>query len=1341
MNEEKRKTPGKFTNYHRHMRIWKKVVTALAAVVVFVTTYALILPAITMENQTFCGEEEHTHSLICYSNPEADIESASDWEKTFEKIELSGQWSADIAAIAKTQVGYVESDANYTVDTENEEIKNGYSRYGAWYGDSYGKWDAMFVSFCLHYAGADEFPAEANSTAWMQQLKAGALWENAAGYEPKSGDLIFLTADPDTPEARVGIVEAYEEETQTVQTIEGDRENQTASCEYMSTDDSIVGYVNMKAAMEQYAPERAADEDASEEDEVAAEEDEEENAIDEKRTLEYEGEDYKITAHIPEAAAFPEGVELTVRELSGEEYTKRYEEAKEAMGIEEIQFARFFDISFLSGEEELEPEAPVQIEISYAEEIEFAEEQINGVVHFCEDKTEVLTTKIENNEDGETVFSFTQESFSDTGTVIAGKNTNYSTVATVDSRSDGITLNLFDYYIAEGRKQEFKQEGWNWVSVITEPWDPSRELESTSSYENPVMTGINSGKNSKDNDLQFYSYGSSGTSINNYSGGISPRQGIVNNLLSGGYPTLTTNNTNLSYLFATGTGTGKISYPNVNHLFQMDADGYYWYDSDKNYAEFNADTNNFAVYSGTYNETCEDDGREYAIGFFPFNTYNPNYTCVKNFGANDGHQNYQRGYYNHHFGMTMEADFWLPSSRQVNGKDIVFTYGGDDDMWVFIDDVLVLDVGGIHEKSSGTINFNTGDVHTDAGDTTIAKQFANAGKTWDPNGIHTIKMFYLERGGCYSNLTMSFNLPIVKDKTIEIKKTLEGDLKDSYEDDDFSFYLEIETAENSGIFSPYTGEAAKTSKDGSISKIQISGGSFSLKDSESILIDGLLEGQKYRLKETEIDGTIISKVQETVSETEADIPAEKNKEFSLPEATVGDRSTNEFVNTTVEKKVGVSVEKIWTDGNEGKPEVQVQLYQEHISLEEKEESSGNTPAVSHTVTVRVQYTEGMQGSENERVFTSDVVDGGSVTFKVDASADNNNSDAIANMTITSGNAIIVDSQSSGELWFSDGQHYQISTYSIANIKSDIEILVECKSYYTTKFNTTVQWLDTTSTDSESTSSEPTTTTELVSQGILPYGAPITLSADNSWTYNWSDLPAADGNGGTYSYYMKEISLEGYDTAYTPSISATASDGSTVYQVNDGEKITITNTIQTHEESMPVEKKWGAGITNQSDKTVYIALCDSNGTPVLDSDGSAKVLKLNPENQWKGSFTITLSYGETLDAKGCTIREVFEISKTESAGYQKASVVNDSNSTIYYQKIASDYGIVTIDNDGYVVQYTTENGTQIATNNNSYKLPDTGGVGTRWYVFGGFLLMMGSLLCQYIRRYRKGGSEK
>ncbi|MDY4508540.1 MAG: LPXTG cell wall anchor domain-containing protein [Candidatus Faecousia sp.] len=212
-----------------------------------------------------CTLEEHTHSLACYSDPNADVETAEIWKQTFADVELTGDWPQDVIAIAQTQLGYTESTKNYMVAEDGETVK-GYTRYGAWYGDPYADWDAMFVSFCLHYAGVDEeFPLKADSASWVQALSDEEydLYIPALEAEPWPGDLIFFNREPELEEGaehvadHVGLVtEVIPEEGDSpaqIKVIEGDSSAGDGSPDevryvtYDLDDPSILGYAVLPA--------------------------------------------------------------------------------------------------------------------------------------------------------------------------------------------------------------------------------------------------------------------------------------------------------------------------------------------------------------------------------------------------------------------------------------------------------------------------------------------------------------------------------------------------------------------------------------------------------------------------------------------------------------------------------------------------------------------------------------------------------------------------------------------------------------------------------------------------------------------------------------------------------------------------------------------------------------------------------------------------------------------------------------------------------------------------------------------------------------------------------------
>ena len=172
------------------------------------------------ETRLVCEKPEHTHSLSCYADAQADLESASVWEQTIPQT-LSGQWRADVVAVAESQLGYAASTRNYIVDEAGG--MHGYTRYGAWYGSPYGDWCAMFASFCLHYAGVpeDSIPAQAGCIRWVEQLQALGRYAAAGAAAPQPGDLVFFDTGSDGYADHVALVAEVSADGASLTTIEG----------------------------------------------------------------------------------------------------------------------------------------------------------------------------------------------------------------------------------------------------------------------------------------------------------------------------------------------------------------------------------------------------------------------------------------------------------------------------------------------------------------------------------------------------------------------------------------------------------------------------------------------------------------------------------------------------------------------------------------------------------------------------------------------------------------------------------------------------------------------------------------------------------------------------------------------------------------------------------------------------------------------------------------------------------------------------------------------------------------------------------------------------------------
>ena len=271
-----------------------------------------------------------------------------------------------------------------------------------------------------------------------------------------------------------------------------------------------------------------------------------------------------------------------------------------------------------------------------------------------------------------------------------------------------------------------------------------------------------------------------------YTGSEAVKQNLVEGYLKDGYPVLKNGNgTSLNGLFD-GTWDKVIPHTYVtglNHLFSYDSrTGTYSYDSDKNYAYYDIDSSrntekNFIVYERSKDK---GEGNRHVASFMPYSSWD-----------DDTDQN------KFAFGMMISFEFLQPKNGKINGQDMVFSFSGDDDVWVFIDNKLVLDLGGIHERATGSINFADGNVYVNGKQNTTLKQIFNS-NTFADYTSHSLKFFYMERGRGDSNCSIKFNLPPRPTNSIEIVKSLANSDKEKYTSADFQFkaYLEDEEDRN-----------------------------------------------------------------------------------------------------------------------------------------------------------------------------------------------------------------------------------------------------------------------------------------------------------------------------------------------------------------------------------------------------------------------------------------------------------------------------------------------------------------------------------------------------------------
>lgn len=395
--------------------------------------------------------------------------------------------------------------------------------------------------------------------------------------------------------------------------------------------------------------------------------------------------------------------------------------------------------------------------------------------------------------------------------------------------------------------------------------------------------------------LQFMSVGGPGT-YNRYVGnGNGAYTGIVKTTLTNGYPAMAADkgSESLDYLFGGKSDSAVTNYTPTGGLLTLDKDGYYGFDADSQYAAYDKTSNKFNLSPQNYCASQTDT------------------PCFTPFGNDTKDNKYS-------FGMNLGADFYMPKDGKVNNQDMVFDFTGDDDVWVFIDGVLVLDLGGIHQALGGKINFATGKITYDKTQrygnppaTTITEAFANAGEKWNskPYETHHLSFFYLERGDGGSNCKISFNLPVKPSKAIDIEKETLGTID---ADKQFQFQLLVGNSSTLyrgkySVYNAYTNQVVQSDKStGDNGVITLAKGQFARVQSNDFTDD-----TTYKVRELDSSGYTVSANGSPMTQQGSG----NNAYAETGSFTVGKTSHVTIVNSNVKPSNNKSIVK--TDGGDG----------------------------------------------------------------------------------------------------------------------------------------------------------------------------------------------------------------------------------------------------------------------------------------------------------------------------------------------------------------------------------------------------------------------------------------
>ena len=1028
----------------------------------------------------------------------------------------------------------------------------------------------------------------------------------------------------------------------------------------------------------------------------------------------FEDENYIITAGYTAKAEIPDDAKFIAEEITKEDdaehFAEREAQSCEILNDKDVVVKALLNIGFYQNDVEIEPADTVQLTIQFKNENEHQEGQEFSVVHFTGEVPEVVA---EGTLDENSSISCSVESFSEF-TIIGSDGTEYTIKEIENPTALNATVKLFNY-TGEINSKKLGEKGYKFHNSNSPTVDGN---DSTGSNNKPTMK---------------------------------------NQLGSDKYPAAIINNQEISFddLFNDTQVGGKTvagTMKDGGGLFQKDKNGYYEYDSAKNAAYYDGERRKFVLYDGvirpSYNNNLNDNsaGDIERGNFLPFNVLSSSSVSNKDVvKQSDGITNAYKlaggkdaseGCTDLWFGMTVEFNFYMPKDGKINGNEMIFDFKGDDDVFVYIDDNLVLDIGGTHAAQSGSINFATGEVTDPSTSTaaTLKEIFELKEKTFNDYSQHTLKFFYLERGGNISYCRLRFNMPTIPENSLTVAKNLVTDGTDNnseitdYLKKTLTYKFRVLKADDDGNPSTELFIREGTSYTTSYGNEGIVGenGIFELKDGESATFENMAsigEFYQYVVEELLPDSTQgqYSGVEYNLGETTGNIKTDEN----APEGFTGHYTDRLRVDATnvvgysnkvdTSKLCSLNIKKEVAEGSMFPDDktfrIQVMLGGEPLPANTQYTVGSDTKTVTEAGIIELK--------DGETAKILGILSG--TTFEIEEVKENNYRTSYTGTISYDDNKTDINVTADGKV---TGDFPLKSTVDIVVHNSDHDFTVDIPIYKqyvdnvdgnTETFTFKLTRVDENGTEDSSTSfSKKTTLTvtgdqEIDGKFIIGYEN----GEEGKYYYKITEIPGAN-KAIQYdsSYYIVGVSVSG-NTANIISIKKNGQD------LGESGKVAFVNKSGMNVVLKKVD-------TADSTKVLANARFDLYGSDYHNIDGS-----MNPEAQKIKEITTS---PEGTAALGFLKPGTYYLVETQAPdGYNKLTEPVKFNITSDGLKVMQGSNSSEVTEPDSTGSYML-----VVTNSIGIELPHTGGIGTFIYTLSGLLLMAIALMYGFVSRRRREG---